>query len=162
MPTCVQEAESLRWIQEHWHEIEPSAGGKTGRSTQTRPAPTLEQVRPCKYFHNELMPLAASASGSSRQGFCCPCKYAVTFCLVQARDMLERAKVDTAVAEAKKEVRCASLCAFMHARHCSRSLQFSLTRALSTCPAHPVRTHCVAQVRKKYSRMRKQQDKVVE
>lgn len=43
--SAVQEAESLRWIQEHWHEIEPSAGGKTGRSsTQARPAPTLEQV----------------------------------------------------------------------------------------------------------------------
>jgi hypothetical protein len=139
VPTCVQEAESLRWIQEHWHEIEPSAGGKTGRSTQARPAPTLEQVRACKYFHNELMPLVVSALGSSRQGLCSPCKSAVTCRVAQARDMLERAKVDTAVAEAKKEVRCASLCAFMHTRQCFLSFSDSLSRAHS---AHDLQSPC--------------------
>jgi hypothetical protein len=43
-----QEAESLRWIQEHWHEVDPTLKGTAARrnsaASMTRP-PTLEEVR---------------------------------------------------------------------------------------------------------------------
>ena len=44
----VQEAESLRWIQEHWHEIDPtlsSAKNKGKAAPAKSRKPTAEEVR---------------------------------------------------------------------------------------------------------------------